>query len=141
MARTVHEIAHSQPLKIKALRISEMRRSFEIGFLFFSIPLGKGKADFSETSEIRIRNVTLPASFTRHYDYTFAECEINLSRDDCELLAVLRFHKNAAEEFRHLEIESGVPVLKGTPETVYYCGKYTCLENIGKSVPMDIDGQ
>ena len=141
VARTVHEVTHSQPLKIKALRINEVRRSFEIDFLFFSIPIGKEKADFAEASEIRIRNVTLPASFTRRYAYTFSECEINLSRDDCELLAVLRFHKNASEEFRYLEVESGVPVIKGTPETVYYSGKYSCLENIGKSVPMDIEEQ
>lgn len=138
VARTVHEVNYSQPLKFKALRISQTQKSFNLNFLFFDIPLGKIQADFSDKSELVINGVTLPASLTSQYDYTFEECEITLEREDAELLANLRFHKKCSEEFRHLELESGFPKLKGTPDSVYLGGQYTCIENIGLSVPMQI---
>lgn len=138
VARTVREASSSQPLKIKALRITQMQKSYKLNFLFFDIPIGKSHTDFSDKSELEINGVTLPASLTRRYGYAFKECEITLERENAELLNALRYHKECAEEFRYLQIESGLPKLKGTPDSVYLGGQYTCIENIGLSVPMQI---
>lgn len=138
VARTVREESCTQPLKTEALRISQTQKSFHLNFLFFDIPIGKSQTDFSDKSELKINGATLPASFTRQYDYTFEKNKIALEREEAELLNALRYHKKCSEEFRCLKIESGMPKLKGTPDSVCLGGQYTCIENIGMSVPMQI---
>lgn len=138
VARTIREASRSQPIKIKALRISEMQRSFRLNFLFFDIPIGNQKHGFRDKSELRINGVTLPASLTRQYVYSFIESETILERDDAELLNALRYHRECSDEFKGLKVESGFPKLKGTPDSVYLGGQYYCIENIGTFVPMEI---
>lgn len=138
VARTIRESSRSQPLKIKSLCISETRKSYRLNFLFFDVPLGAQKYDFSDKSELIINGITLPASLTKQYRYSFTEKEITLGRNDAELLNSLRYHRICSDEFNGLKVESGFPKLKGTPDSVYLGGQYYCIENIGAFVPMEI---
>lgn len=138
VARTSRSIEYVQPGKISALEPVSDKKRIILNFLSFSIPFGKinKEKSYFEKSEIIINGVTLPAGIVKCVETAYNEKEIRLSPERQKALSFLRFNDKCAEEFRYLEVENAEI---SSDNNGSFSGKFTCLENIGKEHPMQIE--
>ncbi|MBQ8764181.1 MAG: sporulation protein YqfD [Clostridia bacterium] len=138
VARTSRSMKYIQPEKFIAAKPISSKKRFILNFLSFEIPLGKIKTEnsYSEKSEIIINGVTLPAGIIRCVETVYEEKEITLSAERRKMLSFLRFTDMCAEEFRYLEVENAEISVNESGE---FSGAFTCLENIGKEHPMQLE--
>ncbi|MBQ4604703.1 MAG: sporulation protein YqfD [Clostridia bacterium] len=138
VARTSRCLNFSQSQKIKAKQPVGIKKRCILNFLSFNIPLGKinEKNSYYEKSEIIIKGVTLPFGITECTEVLSEEAEITLTPERKKALAFLRFSDMCAEEFRYLEIEKAEISVNKNGD---FSGEFTCIENIGKVHPMQIE--
>ncbi len=138
VARTSRSISASQSSRLNVKKAVSHKKSYEIAFLSFSIPLGRSSDNaYSEKSEVVINGVTLPVGITEKTETVYSESEVTLPSDKVRLLAALAFFDRCCEDFRYLQVESS--------EIFYdekaggFSGDFVCLENIGVEQPMQIE--
>lgn len=141
VARTEHNIQTQVQKKIKVRKKSGEKKSYILNFLIFDIPLGKtNEANaYRESSGICINGVTLPVGLTECRETFFEETEISMSESRMKLAAYSEFFEKCTEEFRYLKVEKSDIKEKSANGSLTVSGKFTCLENIGKEIPMDIE--
>ena len=133
VARTNRSIGHTQSNEIKAKIPVAEKKSYNLDFLFFSIPLGKTADNaYKEKSEIRINGVTLPFAFTTCTETVFKDSTVTLSKEKTKLLAALRFYESCSEQFRYMGVENAEVSFAESENTCSFGGKFVCLENIGE---------
>lgn len=141
VARTTRNVTVGQNPKIKVRRKADEKISYILNFLFFNIPLGKTSAEniYRESSEVFINGVTLPVGITKCRELISAESEITLSENRMRLAAYSEFMEKCTEEFRYLKVEQSEITEKNADGKITVSGKFVCLENIGKEIPMEIE--
>ena len=141
VARTEHNIKTQTRKKIKVRKKTGEKKSCILNFLFFDIPLGKvnQKNAYFEKREVFINGVTLPVGFTVCRETVYEESEITLTENQVKLSAYSEFLEECAEKFRYMKVENGEITEKNADGNLTVSGKFVCLENIGKEIPMDIE--
>ena len=141
VARTEHDIKTQTRKKIKVRKKTGEKKSCILNFLFFDIPLGKvnQKNAYLEKREVFINGVTLPVGFTVCRETVYEESEITLTENQVKLSAYSEFLEECAEKFRYMKVEKGEITEKNADGNLTVSGKFVCLENIGKEIPMDIE--
>lgn len=141
VARTEHEIEASVESRISALKTAEMRKSYSIDFLVFSIPIGKQVDGFEEKSYLFINGVTLPFAFCETTEKKLTESKITLEKEKALLLARLEFMDKCTNEFRYMQVEKAEINERVSENGCEITGSFTCLENIGKVQPFEVEGE
>lgn len=143
VARTSRNLNAEQQKKIKVRRKADEKKSYILNFLFFNIPLGKiaGGNVYRNSSEVFINGVTLPVGITECRELILEETEITLSENQIKLAAYSDFMEKCTEEFRYLKVELSEITEKNADGKFTVSGKFVCLENIGKEIPMEIEEQ
>lgn len=138
VARTSRNLEYVQPEKITVMKPVSNKKHLIINFLSFEIPLGRINREnsYNEKSEMIINGVTLPVGFIKCVETVYDETEITLSPERQKALAFLRFTDMCAEEFRYLEVEKSEITADSNGS---FAGEFTCIENIGKEHPMQIE--
>lgn len=138
VARTKREMNYNQPEKFIAKKPITAKKRYEINFLSFDIPLGiiNRENSYREKKEVIINGVTLPIGMTEYTETVYEEKEIILSDERKNLFGFLGFTDMCVEEFRYLEVEESK--IKSDKKGGF-SGEFTCLENIAKEHPMQIE--
>ncbi len=141
VARTTRIENVKQSAKLSVRSAVRESKKYIAEFLFFSVPLGRINAEnaYRNRSEVFINGVTLPVGLTECREIVFEEKQITLNAGRQKLAAALDFLEQCAEDFRYLKVENAEinEVFSGGVYSV--SGKFTCLENIGKEAPMNIE--
>lgn len=140
VARTKRSVSVHQSSRLKVRKIIGQENKYILNFLNFTIPLGRiSRNAYREKTELFINGVTLPMSITKCAEIFSEETEITLSEKQTEMLAALRFFESCTVDFRYLHIESGNITVNEGKKSYTMAGDFTCLENIGKEIPMEIE--
>lgn len=140
VARTNRSVKVEQKSKLKVSKAVSKKDTYILDFLIFSIPFGKVSGNaYRETSSLFINGVTLPVAITRCTETLSEERDVNLSENQAQMLAMLRFFDECTTDFRYLKTESGSISAAKNKKGCAVSGDFVCLENIGKEIPMDID--
>lgn len=138
VARTSRNISVTQNSRLKVRKAVSQKKSYEIGFLSFSFPLGRSSDNaYGEKSEAVINGVTLPVGITEKTEIIYSDSEVTLTPERVRLLSALSFLDRCCEEFRYLQIESAEIIYD--KKTGAFNGEFVCLENIGVEQPMQIE--
>lgn len=141
VARTTRNLTAGQGAKIKVRKKADEKKSYILNFLFFNIPLGKTNSEnvYRNSSEVFINGVTLPVGITECRELITAETEITLDEEQTKLAVYADFMEKCTEEFRYLKVEKSEITEKNADGNFTVSGKFVCLENIGKEIPMEIE--
>lgn len=140
VARTNRTAEAAQTAKLSAQREIKRDTTYVINFLFFSIPLGRaGDSAYSERSDLFINGVTLPMGIIKRTEKVLEPCEITLSEEKAQLLAVTSFFDKCTEDFRYMKVESGKISADKKPDGCTVSGSFVCLENIGEERAKQIE--
>ncbi len=140
VARTNRNITFEQKIKFKASKHVTQKNSYILEFLIFDIPFGKASENsYKEKSSLYINGVTLPFSITKCTETQTANSDIILNENQAEILSALRFFEECTTQFRYLKTENSNIAVSKNKNACTYSGNFTCLENIGKEIPMDIE--
>ncbi len=140
VARTNRKIAFEQKNKFIASKTVAQKKSYILEFLLFNIPFGKvSENTYKEKSSLHINGVTLPFSVTRCTETQTDNSDIILNENQAEILTALRFFEECTTQFKYLKTESSNVAVSKSKNSCTYSGNFTCLENIVKEIPMDIE--
>ncbi len=142
VARTNRSASTAQSTKLSAQREIKRKTTYVIIFLFFSIPLGRAdESAYSEKSDLFINGVTLPMGIIRRTEKVLEPCEITLSEEKAQLLAVTRFFDKCTVDFRYMKVESESIKTEKAADSFTVSGSFVCLENIGEERIKQIEVQ
>lgn len=140
VARTSRKVSATQGKKLSILKSVSQKESCIFHFLSFSFPLGKPlKNAYREKTELCINGVTLPVGITRCVKNGYKKTETELNEKQTELLGKSEFFGRCVSDFRYLEAENVKIKEDSSPQGFTISGEFTCLENIGKEILMEIE--